>query len=58
MLPSKKIDTILALIAVGFAVPAVWAQDSDATPATPTQPRAEGEPPAAAASHAPAGWCR
>jgi porin len=55
MLPSKKIDTILALIAVGLAVPAVWAQDRGATPATPTQPGAAGEPPAAAVPHAPAG---
>lgn len=60
MLPTKKLDVILAVIGVGLAVPVALAQDETPTPATPTpatpaQPEAAAEPPAEAEPHMPAG---
>ncbi len=55
MLPSKTLDIILAVIAVGFAVPAVSAQDKEPTPTAPVQPEPAAESPAAVEPHTPAG---
>jgi porin len=53
MLPSKSLDVVLAVIAVGIAVPSVFAQDKD--PAPPAQAEAAAEPDVAAEPKTPAG---
>lgn len=56
MLPSTKMDVVLAIVAVGLAVPGVSAEDAPPVPASPTQPEAAaGASPAQAEPHTPAG---
>lgn len=55
MLHGAKQNILLAVIAVGLAVPSAWAQDASPAPGPSTQPKAADESSASGAAQAPAG---